>query len=113
MEGYLSKRMLKLFRTPLNLGLLVAAAVAGLVVSSRRAGDALITHVPILCEVLKGPPLSLRNEKCGEDTSEHESREDLHDVVEPWVRVVLGGATSAQRGDGTLGDDRTNLSSSS
>src|SRR5690349_17472888 len=105
--------MLMLFRTPLNLGLLVAATITGLVVSSRRTGDTLITHVPILCEVLKGPPLGLGNEQCGEDTSEHESREDLHDVVEPWVGIVLGGATSAQRRDGTLSDDGTNLSGSS
>lgn len=31
-----------------------------------------------------GGTYGLRNQKCGEDTREHEGAENLHDVVEPW-----------------------------
>jgi hypothetical protein len=73
----------------LSLDRLIAAAVVGLtrVLSTR---DRLVTHVPVLRQVLKSAALGLRNEKSGEDTREHEGREDLHDVVEPWAGVVLG-----------------------
>lgn len=78
-----------------------------------RSGNTLITHIPILCKVFEGPTLSLGDEKCGENACEHEGRENLHDVVEPWVVIALGGTTSAKRGDGTLGNDRANLSGAS
>jgi hypothetical protein len=76
-----------------------------------RAGDALVTHIPIHGEVLKGTALGLWNEEGGEDASKHESGEDLHDVVEPWAWVVRGGVTTNAEGrDGALSDNRTNLS---
>jgi hypothetical protein len=76
-----------------------------------RASDALVAHIPVHGEVLEGTTLGLGNEEGGEDTRKHESGENLHDVVEPWAWVVCGGVTTNAEGrDGTLSDDRTNLS---
>jgi len=48
------------------------------------------------------------------NTAEHEESVDLHDVVEPWVGVGLGGvATGAKRTNEHLGEDRANLARSS
>lgn len=44
-----------------------------------------------------------------EDAEEHEEREYLQNVVEPRVGVGLGGTASAQRSNGTLANDGTNL----
>ena len=42
--------------------------------------------------------------------AQHEERENLHDVVEPWVGVLGGGCTlSTQRAEDGLGNDSTNL----
>lgn len=53
--------------------------------------------------------LRLGDEEGGEDTAQHEQREDLQDVVEPWRAVFLGGAAGTERTDETLGDDCTDL----
>jgi hypothetical protein len=79
--------------------------------SRSRTSDALVTHVPVHSEVLEGSALGLWNEKGGEDTGEHEDGENLHDVVEPRAGVVgCGVAANAQGRDGTLSNDRANLS---
>lgn len=57
--------------------------------------------------------LRLWNEQSCEDTRKHEGREDLHNVVEPGIGVLGGGTTGAERGNGTLGDDGTNLTRAS
>jgi len=74
-------------------------------------GDALTSHVPILGQILKSAALGLRDEESSEDTTEHEGREDLHNMVEPWARVsaILGQTASSQRRDGSLGDDGADL----
>jgi hypothetical protein len=77
---------------------------------NRRTSDALVTHVPILGQVLERAALGLGNEQRSEDTREHERGEDLHDVVEPRGGVGGGGvAANTERRDGTLRDDGTNL----
>jgi hypothetical protein len=75
------------------------------------SGNRLITHVPVHCEVLESPALRLRDKKGGEDTSQHESREDLHDMVEPRVLVLVAilVAAHAERSNGTLSDDGADL----
>lgn len=72
--------------------------------------DRLVAHVPVVGEILERLALSLWDEKGREDTKQHEESEDLHDVVEPWVSVGLGGTAGTERSDGSLGNDRTNLS---
>lgn len=104
--------MLKLFRTALNLGLLLTATLNALL-GDWCSCDALIAHIRVHGKILQSPPLCLRDEQSGEDTSEHESREDLHDVVEPGVGLLRGSTTSAERSNGTLGDDGTNLAGAS
>jgi hypothetical protein len=90
---------------------LVTATIAVVLRSSRSTSDALVAHIPIHGEVLERTALGLGDEEGGENTREHESRENLHDMVEPWVRVGCGGvATNAKWRDSTLRDDRTNLS---
>jgi len=50
-------------------------------------------------ELLKSLTLGFRDEERGEETAEHEQREDLHDVVEPWRSSASSssweGATSS------------------
>ena len=41
-------------------------------------------------------PLGLRNEKRGEDTAQHEEGENLHNVIEPRVRVGFGRLEKSQ-----------------
>jgi hypothetical protein len=91
---------------------LIAAAVVLTRVLSTR--DCLVTHVPVLSQVLKSAALGLRNEQGGEDTREHEGGEDLHDMVEPRAGVALDDiSTGSQRRDGSLGDDGTDLAGAS
>lgn len=73
-----------------------------------------MVHIVLSSQVLEGLSLGLWNEKAGEDTEEHESGVDLHDVVEPRAGVLVTGleSTSPERCNGGLGDDRTNLSGS-
>lgn len=81
--------------------------------SHRRAGDALVTHVPVHGEVLQGASLGLWNEEGGENTCEHEGGENLHDVVKPRAGIGGSGVTAnAQRRDSTLSDDGADLSHS-
>jgi hypothetical protein len=88
---------------------LIAAAVVGLA-RMLSTSDRLITHVPVLSQVLKSAALGLRDEKGGKDTREHEGGEDLHNVVEPWAGVGLCNvATGSERRDGSLGDNGTDL----
>ena len=98
----------------LSLHLIDSRLITAAVVNLARvfgAGDRLITHVPVLSQILKSAALGLRNEQGGEDTREHEGGKDLHDVVEPWAGVGLGDvATGAERRNGSLGDDGTDLS---
>ena len=80
----------------LNLGLSLVAATVGMLLRMLRTSDALSTHVPIVGKVFKSATLCFRDEQCREDTSEHESREDLHNMVEPRAGILgCGMATSA------------------
>jgi hypothetical protein len=101
----------------LSLRLGDSRLIAGAVVSLARVlstRDCLVTHVPVLSQVLKSAALGLRNEQGGEDTREHEGREDLHDMVEPRAGVGLGDiSTGSERRDGSLGDDGTDLARTS
>jgi hypothetical protein len=73
-------------------------------------GDALTSHIPILSQVLKSAALGLGNKKSGEDTAEHEGREDLHNMVKPWASgATFDGTASSQRRDGGLGDNGPDL----
>ena len=108
-EGISFKNECETFKPHLNLGLLIASTISALVGGS--TGNALITHIPVHGEVLQSPPLCLRDEQGGEDTSEHEGREDLHDMVQPRVGILLGNMASGSKGsDSTLSDDGANLS---
>src|SRR5258708_1972083 len=49
-------------------------------------------------ELLKRLPLRLRDQQRREDTAEHEQREDLHDVIEPGRRVLLGDRALCSQG---------------
>jgi len=62
-------------------------------------------------ELLESLALGLWDQQGSEDTEQHEEREDLENVVQPW-RCVGGGDMSAgtERSDGGLGDDGTDLS---
>ena len=73
------------------------------------SSDALLAHIPVHGQVLKGAAFGLRNQESGENTSKHEGGEDLHDVVEPWAGVVLCSAAGTEGGDSALSDDGTNL----
>jgi hypothetical protein len=63
-------------------------------------------------KLLKRLALRLRNEEGSEDPQKHEKGENLHDVIEPRIRVVLSGTLDLERADQALGDDRTNFSGS-
>ena len=64
-------------------------------------------------ELLKSLALGLWNQKSGEDTEEHEERENLENVVEPWRWVgSCWVAADTERCDGGLSDDRSDLTSS-
>jgi len=71
--------------------------------------NTLIAHIPVLCQILQRAALRLWDQERGEDTGEHESREYLHDVVEPGRRRLLGGSASAERRNCALGDDGANF----
>lgn len=60
-------------------------------------------------ELLEGLALGLGDEEGGEAAEQHEEGEDLEDVVEPWRGVGLGHTTSSERGNGSLGDNGTDL----
>ena len=56
-------------------------------------------------QLLERLPLRLRDQQRGEDTAEHEKREDLHDVVEPWRGGgSWRGSLGTERPEDTLGD---------
>lgn len=58
--------------------------------------------------------LGLWNQHGGEDTAKHEESEDLHDVVHPRCRVVLGDVTLCLEGSKhTLGNNGANLAGGS
>jgi hypothetical protein len=77
---------------------------------SRRSSNALIAHIPVHRQILKGTALGLGDEQRSEDTSKHKRREDLHDVVEPRAGVVGCGLSADTKGrDGALSDDRADL----
>ncbi len=76
------------------------------------ASNALATHVPVLGEVFERTALGLRDQESREDTCKHECRENLHNMIEPWVGIagILGAvATSPQWRNSTLCDDAANL----
>jgi hypothetical protein len=61
-------------------------------------------------ELLEGLPLGLRNEESGEAATQHEESKDFHDVVEPWVWVVLGWvAVGSEGAKHSLSHDGTDL----
>lgn len=64
-------------------------------------------------ELFKRLTLGLRDEESGEDTQKHEESENLHDVVQPWIWIVIGGALHFERTDEDLSDNRTNLAGAS
>jgi hypothetical protein len=92
-------------------GSLITAAVTVMLGSGGRTSNALIAHVPVHGKIFKSAALGLGNQKGGEDTCEHESRKDLHDMIEPWARVGGCGITANTEGcNGTLSNDRSDLS---
>jgi len=56
-------------------------------------------------QLLQSLPLGLGHQQGGEDTTEHEERVDLHDVVEPRGGVGGGGSLGTERADEDLGND--------
>lgn len=61
-------------------------------------------------ELLEGLALGLGDQEGGEDAAEHEEGEDLHDVVDPGGRVVLGRVALGLEGaEHALGDDGADL----
>lgn len=57
-------------------------------------------------QLLESLALGLRDQESGEDTAEHEEREDLHDVVEPWRWVFrCGVALGSEGAKHDLGND--------
>lgn len=61
-------------------------------------------------QLLERLPLRLGDQKRGEDTAEHEKREDLHDVVEPWRGGrSWRGSPGTERPEDALGDDGADL----
>ena len=67
----------------------------------------------LACELLKSLPLGLRDQETGENTAQHEERENLHDVVEPWggsgTLGVWFGAPGSERTEHALSNDSTNF----
>lgn len=57
----------------------------------------------------RGGTYGFRDQERGEDTGEHESGKDLHNVVEPWGFVGRGRSASALRANDELRKDRTEL----
>lgn len=88
-------------------GLLVAAS---LVLSSLIAVVAML-HITVVlaAQFLQRLALGLGDKQTGDDPTEHEQSEDLHDVVEPGGLVVLLRATVDQRTEHALGDDSSDL----
>ncbi len=61
-------------------------------------------------KLFEGLPLRLRDEQCGEDSTQHEKSEDLHDVIEPRGSVGLSNMSlCSERSKDSLCDDGTNL----
>ena len=63
-------------------------------------------------KLLERLTLGLGNEKRGEDTEEHEERENLQNMVEPWVGIVCSGTSGFKRSNEDLGNDGTDFASS-
>ena len=65
-------------------------------------------------ELLERLSLGLRDQQRSEAAAKHKEGEDLHDVVEPWIWVLLGWvAFGSERAEHSLGNDSTNLSGGS
>jgi len=64
-------------------------------------------------ELLEGLALGLGDQKRGENTAQHEQREDLHNVVQPWAGSATSStgldAASTERTEHTLRNDGTDL----
>lgn len=65
--------------------------------------------VVLAAELFKSLAGRLGDEERGEAAEEHEEGVDLEHVVHPGGRVVSRGAASAERGDGALADDGSDL----
>lgn len=65
--------------------------------------------IVLAAEFLKGFALGLGDEKRSKASQQHEEGVNLQDVVHPGVCIVLGGASGAEGGNGTLADDGTDL----
>lgn len=84
-----------------DVGILAVARGLGVVVGCSR---------DLAGQLLESLALGLGDEEGGEDTAEHEEREDLHDVVEPWRLVVGGGmALGTEWSEDDLCDDGADL----
>ena len=82
-------------------GRLTVTGGLGVVVGSTR-------H--LTCKFLECLSLGLRNQKRGEDATEHEKCEDLHDVIEPWGWVCLCDVPlGSKRSKHGLSNDGANL----
>lgn len=70
---------------------------AGQAVLVRMRGVVIFT-----AEFLERLPLGLGNQQGRETPEKHEQRVNLEDVVEPWVSIGAGSATSSERSNSTL-----------
>ena len=75
-------------------------------------GDGIIVGSPghLACQFLERLPLRLGDEQRGEDTAQHEEREDLHHVVQPGRVGRAGWRTLlTERAEDALGHDGADL----
>lgn len=74
----------------------------GTVGSTVGVGDGIVV---LAAELFEGLASSLRDEKGGKATEQHEKSVNLQDVVHPRVWGVSGGAAGSEGGNGTLAND--------
>lgn len=72
-----------------------------------------VSEVLLACDLFEGAALGFRKEEGDEGATEHEEREDLHEVVQPGragvALTALGGAFREERRGDDLGNDGTDL----
>lgn len=91
-----------------SLNLLRLGALVGQVLLVATLGDIDLTVV-LLTEVFQSLALGFGNQQSGTNSEKHEQSVDLHDVVEPAVRLALGAVVVDQRSNDNLGNNGTNL----
>jgi len=72
-------------------------------------------NVEFAGKFLEGLSLGLRDEERSKDTSKHESRVDLHNMIKPRAGIFVSffESSSSERGNSSLCNDRANLSRTS